>query len=235
MLTVEGELLDQPAELARLTGHARPVRAPSMRSRSSSPRPAGRSASATWGNALLTRAPVRRRVRDRPARRRATTTWSSRPTAAGRSPASPSRRAVRHPRAALRRRRASGRSTASRSRILNAHLTYAGTAQRQRTGRRLAARVARRRSEPVVVTGDFNAAIEAPELAGLAALIRRCVRRSSGIPPGDPRRASCGPEPDRPPPEPRPATSSTAGSCTEAGDASDHLPVVATFEHRRPA
>ena len=80
----------------------------------------------------------------------------------------------------------------------------------------------------MIVTGDFNAPIEAPELRSLASSFDDAFA-NVGVEAGDPRRASCGPH--------RIDHLLTRGllalDCAvhrEAGDASDHLPVVATFE-----
>ena len=79
-----------------------------------------------------------------------------------------------------------------------------------------------------MVTGDFNANIEAPGLSALASAFDDAFS-AVGIDAGDPRRASCGPlRIDH-----LLSRGLRAIECrvvTEAGDASDHLPVVATFE-----
>jgi endonuclease/exonuclease/phosphatase (EEP) superfamily protein YafD len=85
----------------------------------------------------------------------------------------------------------------------------------------------------VVVIGDFNAAIDSPELAGLARSFDDAFE-VVGILPGDPRRRSSGPNPI----DHVLSRGLDVVDCrvvTEAGDASDHLPVVVTFEHRRTA
>ena len=79
-----------------------------------------------------------------------------------------------------------------------------------------------------MVAGDFNAPIEAPALRSLAAGFDDAFA-AVGIEPGDPRRASCGPHRI----DHLLSRGLRAIDCrvvTEAGDASDHLPVVATFE-----
>ena len=111
--------------------------------------------------------------------------------------------------------------------IVNAHLTYAGTEQRRAQIEAMAA-AADGMGSPVIVTGDFNAPIEATEMRAVAGTFDDAFA-TVGIPVGDPRRASCGAD--------RIDHLLTRGlratSCEvhrAAGDASDHLPVVATFE-----
>ena len=111
--------------------------------------------------------------------------------------------------------------------IVNAHLTYAGTGQRRAQADALAG-IAAELACPVVVAGDFNAPIEA---AGLHALSTGYddAFAAVGIEPGDARRESCGPSRI----DHLLSRGLRATACrvvTEAGDASDHLPVVATFE-----
>lgn len=111
--------------------------------------------------------------------------------------------------------------------VVNAHLTYAGTDQRRAQAEMLAA-LADGFGTPVIVAGDFNAPIEAPEMRALAGGFDDAFS-ATGVAAGDPQRASCGPH--------RIDHLLTRGlratACAvnrEAGDASDHLPVVATFE-----
>jgi endonuclease/exonuclease/phosphatase family metal-dependent hydrolase len=109
--------------------------------------------------------------------------------------------------------------------VVNAHLTYIGREQRRRQVEGLLAIADERlASGPLVVAGDLNAPAEAAELAQL---LERLVDAFSaaGVPPDDPRRRSCG-------------TASIDHvfvrglevlSCRvaiEAGDLSDHWPVV---------
>jgi endonuclease/exonuclease/phosphatase family metal-dependent hydrolase len=111
--------------------------------------------------------------------------------------------------------------------VLNAHLTYAGTEQRRAQADELA-RIADGLGVPLVVAGDFNARIEGPDLRSLANAFDDAFG-AVGVEPGDPRRASCGPLPI----DHVLTRGLRALECrvvTEAGDASDHLPVVATFE-----
>ena len=81
---------------------------------------------------------------------------------------------------------------------------------------------------PVIVTGDFNARDRGARDAGAGGGFDDAFS-ATGVAAGDPRRASCGPH--------RIDHLLTRGlratACAvyrEAGDASDHLPVVATFE-----
>ena len=111
--------------------------------------------------------------------------------------------------------------------IVNAHLTYAGTDQRRAQAETLAS-IADGLGAPVLVVGDFNAPIEASEMRALAAGFDDAFSET-GVVAGDPRRMSCGPH--------RIDHLLTRGlratACAvyrEAGDASDHLPVVADFE-----
>ncbi|MBA2756236.1 MAG: metal-dependent hydrolase, partial [Chloroflexi bacterium] len=79
----------------------------------------------------------------------------------------------------------------------------------------------------VAVGGDFNAAIEDPELVPLARDFEDAFS-VVGVRPGDRRRASAGPNRI----DHLLSRGLRALDCrvvTEAGDASDHLPVAATF------
>lgn len=225
VLTPHGELLDQPAELARLTGME--VRYAAVHAFALiEPEDDRAIGAATWGNAILSRRPLDDGLAVglplgadddlvEPA-------GSGLPLAGVTFLEAPY--GTREPRCAVGGRLAGpGRSLA----IVNAHLTYAGTGQRRAQAAALA-RIADDLGSPVVVTGDFNAAIEAPELGPLASSFEDAFA-AVGIAAGDPRRASCGPH--------RIDHLLTRGLRTldcvvhrEAGDASDHLPVVATFE-----
>ncbi len=231
LLTPNGEVLDQPLALARLTDrhvryaavHAFPLIEPE------NDRAIG---AATWGNALLTRSPLEDGFAIglplgaddevvEPAD-------SSLPLAGVTFTDAPY--GTREPRCAIGCRVAlagGGHVT-----IVNAHLTYAGSEQRRAQADELA-RIAGASSGPLVVAGDFNAAIEAPGLQALATALDDAFV-TVGIEPGDPRRASCGAL--------RIDHLLTRGlratECRvlpDAGDASDHLPVVATFEVADPA
>jgi endonuclease/exonuclease/phosphatase (EEP) superfamily protein YafD len=110
---------------------------------------------------------------------------------------------------------------------MGAHLTYAGTEQRRSQIEAMAA-AADHIGSPVIVAGDFNAPIEATEMRALAGRFDDAFA-AAGIPVGDARRASCGTQPI----DHLMTRGLRATSCAvhgAAGDASDHLPVVATFE-----
>jgi endonuclease/exonuclease/phosphatase family metal-dependent hydrolase len=225
VLTPHGELLDEPAELGRLTGME--VRYAAVHAFALIEPEDGRAiGAATWGNAILSRRPLDDGVavglpvgtdddHVEPA-------GSGLPLAGVTFLEAPY--GTREPRCAVGGRLAGpGRGVA----IVNAHLTYAGADQRRAQAAALA-RLGDELGSPLVVIGDFNAAIEAPELASLASSFDDAFA-AVGIEAGDPRRASCGPH--------RIDHLLTRGlralDCAvrrEAGDASDHLPVVATFE-----
>ena len=115
---------------------------------------------------------------------------------------------------------------------MNAHLTYAGTEQRRAQADELA-RIAAALPGPLVVAGDFNAPIEADAMRSLATGFEDAFA-AVGVEPGDARRASCGPHRI----DHLLSRGLRATACrvvTEAGDASDHLPVIATFEPTRRA
>ena len=225
LLTPNGDLLDQPLELARLTGrhvryaavHAFPLVQPDD----------GRTiGAATWGNALLTREPVDDGFAlglPLGGDDEAVEPVSSGLALAGvtflQAPYG-----TREPRCAIGGRVAGPWGDL---RIVNAHLTYAGTEQRRAQADELA-RIAGGLDAPLIVAGDFNAPIEAPGLRLLASVVDDAFS-AVGIEAGDPRRASCGPLPI----DHLLSRGLRAIDCrvvTEASDASDHLPVVATFE-----
>ena len=229
LLTPHGEVHDQPADLARLTGMQ--VRYGAVHAFALVEPEDGRAiGAATWGNAILSR----RALDDgfalglpvgadddllEPA-------GSSSPLAGVTFADAPY--GTREPRCAVGGRFASGGAGVG---IVDAHLTYAGTGQRRAQAQALAG-IAEDLGTPVIVAGDFNAAIEAPEMRTLASAFDDAFAQV-GVPAGDPRRASCGPQ--------RIDHLLTRGlratACTvyrEAGDASDHLPVFATFEITSP-
>ncbi|HEX2221581.1 MAG TPA: endonuclease/exonuclease/phosphatase family protein [Candidatus Limnocylindria bacterium] len=110
--------------------------------------------------------------------------------------------------------------------VASVHLTHVGAAQRSLQVAALGAAL-EALAEPVVLAGDLNAPIESAELEFLRRAFADAFEAES-IPPGDPRRASCG--------EGRIDHLLLRGlralDCRvvhEAGDASDHLPVVATL------
>lgn len=225
VLTPNGEVLDQPLELGGITD--RHVRYAAVHAFALIEPENGRAiGAATWGNALLTRSPV------------ADGFAIGLPVGADDELVEPAGSGLplagvtfrdapygtREARCAVGGRLA---LTGVEVAVVNAHLTYAGTDQRRAQADELA-RIAAGSAGPVVVAGDFNAAIEDPALRLLAAGFDDAFR-AVGIEPGDPRRASCGPlRIDH-----LLSRGLRAIDCrvvTEAGDASDHLPVVATFE-----
>ena len=224
-LTPDGDLHDQPAELARLTGMQ--VRYAAVHAFALVEPEDGRAiGAATWGNAVLSRRPLEGGF----ARGLPIGADDDLVEPAG-SPLSlagvtfaDAPYGTREPRCAL------GGCVAgpgSRVTVVNAHLTYAGTDQRGAQADTLAS-IADGLGSPVIVAGDFNAPIEAPEMRVLADGFDDAFS-ATGVAAGDPRRASCGPH--------RIDHVLTRGlratACAvygEAGDASDHMPVVATFE-----
>jgi endonuclease/exonuclease/phosphatase family metal-dependent hydrolase len=230
IFTPNGELDDQAIELARLTD--RHVRYAAVHAFALIEPENGRAiGAATWGNAVLTRRalddgfavglpvggdddPVEPADSGSPL---AGVTFAHAPYG------------TREPRCAIGGRLATAAGDVA---VLNAHLTYAGTDQRRRQAEELA-RIASGLGGPVIVAGDFNAAIEAPELGALAGGFDDAFR-ASGLEPGDPRRASCGPfRIDH-----LLSRGLRALDCrvvTEAGEVSDHLPVLATFEVAAPS
>jgi endonuclease/exonuclease/phosphatase family metal-dependent hydrolase len=221
----DGELDDQPLELARLTD--RHVRYAAVHAFALIEPEDGRAiGAATWGNALLTRAPLQDGFA------------IGLPLGGDAEPVEPSDSGMplagvtfahapygtREPRCAVGGRLAAPDGNLA---IVNAHLTYAGAEQRRAQADALA-RIAAGLGSPVVVAGDFNAPIEAPGLRSLASGFDD-VFRTVGIEPGDARRASCGPHRI----DHLLSHGLRALDCrvvSEAADASDHLPVVATFE-----
>jgi Endonuclease/Exonuclease/phosphatase family len=227
VLTPDGRLLDQPAELARLTGrfvryaatHAFPLVEPET----------GRSIGmASWGNALLSREPLADGFAvglPRPADDDVVEVDGARDSFTG----------ARHPLIGVRYGDAEPGHREPRVvvggrfrdvTIATTHLTYIGREQRARQAAAVALELTERADDgPAIVTGDFNAAIDAPELASLGAEAIDAFA-AVGVMPGDPRRASCGPLPI----DHVRVRGGRVISCrvaTEAGDASDHWPVVA--------
>lgn len=225
LLTPNGELFDQPLELARLTGTH--VRYAAVHAFALIEPEDGRAiGAATWGNALLTRVPLDDGFAiglplggdDDPVE----PPGSEHPL--GGVPFAEAPYGTREPRCAVAGRVAGPWGDLA---VVTAHLAYAGAEQRRAQADELA-RIGAGVAAPVVVTGDFNAAVEAPELRSLANDFDDAFS-AVGIDTDDPRRASCGPLPI----DHVFSRGLRAVDCrvvTEAGDASDHLPVVATFE-----
>jgi endonuclease/exonuclease/phosphatase family metal-dependent hydrolase len=230
LLTPNGELQDQPAELARMTGMH--VRYAAVHSFALIEPENGRAiGAATWGNAILSRRPLDAGFA------------LGLPMGADDVPVEPAGSPLplagvtfadapygtREPRCAVGGRMPGPGDPGVA--IVNTHLTYAGTEQRRAQAETLAS-TADSLGSPVIVAGDFNAPIEAPEMRALASGFEDAFV-AVGVGAGDPRRASCGPH--------RIDHVLTRGlrsiACAvhrEAGDASDHLPVVAAFEVAPP-
>jgi endonuclease/exonuclease/phosphatase family metal-dependent hydrolase len=225
LLTPLGELFDQALELGRLTSMH--VRYAAVHAFALIEPEDGRAiGAATWGNALLTRAPLE----DGFAR--------GLPLGGDDDPVEPSDSG--HPLAGVRFSEAPDGSREPRCAVggrvpgpwgdlavVTAHLAYAGTEQRRAQANEVA-RIGDVQGGPLVVTGDFNAAVEAPELRSLAGAFDEAFR-AVGVAAGDPRRASCGSLAI----DHLFSRGLRAVDCrvvAEAGDASDHLPVVGTFE-----
>jgi len=230
VLTPNGALMDQPLELGRLTDrHVRYAAAHAFAL--VEPEDGRVIGAATWGNALLSREPLTdgfafglpMGADDEPVE----PTGSGFPLAGVTFADAPY--GSREPRCAIGGRLALPGGEVA---IVNAHLTYAGAAQRRGQADALAT-MAATLGRPVVAAGDFNAAIEAPDLRSLAGGFDDAFT-AAGVEPGDGRRASCGPfRIDH-----LLSRDLRALDCrvvTEAGDASDHLPVVATFELPGPS
>jgi hypothetical protein len=229
-LTPDGELIDQAIELARLTD--RHVRYAAVHAFTLIEPEDGRAiGAATWGNALLTPGPLDDGFAVglpvggddelvEPAD-------SGLPLAGVRFADAPY--GTREPRCSIGGRLPTAAGDVA---VVNAHLTYAGTDQRRGQAEALA-RIASGLGGAVIVAGDFNAAIEAPELGALASGFADAFR-AAGLEPADPRRASCGQSRI----DHLLSRGLRAFDCrvvTEAGDASDHLPVLATFELAAPS
>jgi endonuclease/exonuclease/phosphatase family metal-dependent hydrolase len=223
---VHGELLDQPAQLATLTG--REVRYAAVHAFALVEPDTGRTVgSATWGNAILTRTTLRDGVA------------LGLPVGADEQFVEPSDSdlqlagltfadapyGTREPRCVV-----GGRLEADGDdvRVYATHLTYAGTAQRHAQAGAVV-RLLSAATGPVVVLADLNAPIEAPAVAPLAATLDDAFA-AIGVPPGDARRASCGPLAI----DHILTRDLVADGCRvarEVGDLSDHLPVVASLRH----
>ncbi len=221
---VDGRVLDQPLELGRLT--ERHVRYGAVHAFALVEPDTGRAiGTATWGNALLTREPVRDGFTTglpigadddlvEPA-------VSPLPLAG--VPFAEAPYGTREPRCAVGGHVTVGSADVA---IVTTHLTYAGSGQRAAQADALLA-MADDRRPPVAILGDLNAPIEALELRNLASGMTDAFD-AVGIPPGDPQRRSCGPHAI----DHILVRGLAVDDCrvvTEAGDASDHLPVVATL------
>ncbi|HEU4572069.1 MAG TPA: endonuclease/exonuclease/phosphatase family protein [Candidatus Limnocylindrales bacterium] len=228
LATADGAPLDEPRDLEALTGMT--VRYAALH-HYTLVEPGGRVVGATlWGNALLTRLPI------------AAATVHALPVPADddlvEPPGAPDPPAANrtHPLAGVRYVDAGQGPREARCvldctieaglgpiRVLSTHLAYVGRAQRLAQAEEIARLVGP--SERVVVAGDLNAAVDDPELAPLAAALTDAFV-ATGTPPGDRHRESCG----------RQAIDHVfvkglrpvvCRVAREAGDLSDHWPVVA--------
>ena len=221
---VDGTVKDQPLELGRLMD--RHVRYGAVHAYTLVEPESGRAiGTATWGNALLTREPLADGFTTglpvgadddlvEPAA-------SRRPLAGVRFAEAPE--GTREPRCAVGGTAELG---GGRVAVIATHLAYAGAGQRALQADALLS-IPDDRSSPVVVLGDLNAPIEATELGSLSSEFVDAFE-AVGIPPGHPARHSCGPQAI----DHILVRGLTVEDChvvTEAGDASDHLPVVATL------
>lgn len=221
---VHGRVLDQPLELARLTD--RNVRYGAVHAFALIEPEAGQViGTATWGNALLTREPIRDGFTVglpvggdddlvEPAA-------SGLPLAGVRFADAPY--GTREPRCVVGGTVDVGGMDV---RVTSTHLAYAGSAQRAMQAA-VVADLAAAHAGPVLLLGDFNAAIESRELEPLTRTLVDAFA-GAGVPAGDPARRSCGPLAI----DDVFVRGLAVEACrvvTEAGDASDHLPVVATL------
>jgi endonuclease/exonuclease/phosphatase family metal-dependent hydrolase len=225
IMTVDGDVSDQAATLAALTGlearygavHSFPLIEPET----------GRAiGSAMWGHAILTRRPPERgftrglpRAQDDDL---VEPVDSDHPLAAVRyAGTQPGHREAR---CVVGGGLPDGGAPSIT--VATTHLTYIGRDQRRKqaeAARGVADEAAG--DGPLLLTGDLNAAIDAPELAtALDGLVD--AFGAVGIAAGDARRDSCGPQPI----DHVLVRGIDVESCrvaTEAGDLSDHWPVVA--------
>jgi endonuclease/exonuclease/phosphatase family metal-dependent hydrolase len=221
---VHGEVHDQPLELADRTGMH--VRYAAVHAYALIEPESGRAVgSATWGNVLLTREPVRHGfATGLPAGADDALVepgGSGLPLAGVTFAAAPY--GTREPRCAVGGTVSLGGADAT---VISTHLSYAGSRQRADQAEALVD-LAADHADPVILLGDFNAPVETTEMAPLRAAFVDAFA-AVGIPPGDPARRSCGPLPiDHV--FVRGLAVEDCHVVTKAGDASDHLPVVATL------
>lgn len=232
VLNVDGSLVDQPGDLARLTGmsvrYAAAGHFPVVE-----PETGRLSGTCLWGNAVLSRLPVAEswatglpaagdddlvepfgalHPLDGSAHLLAAVRYADAPTGA-REPRVVVRCTVVTPDGPLH--------------VIATHLTHVGGEQRRTQAARVAA-VIEDLDGSVVLAGDLNATIDSPALDPLRGRLTDAFG-ATGTPPGDPARLSCGPwaidhlliRGLRP---------RSCRVAREAGDASDHWPVVAELE-----
>jgi endonuclease/exonuclease/phosphatase family metal-dependent hydrolase len=228
--TPDGELLDEPALLAELTErhvryaavHAFPLVEPGTQHATGM---------ASWGNAILTRQPIAEgfalglpRAGDDDV---VEVDGARDPVTGGPHPLigvryADTERGHREPRCVVG-------GTVGDVTVATAHLTYIGRDQRRRQADAVAELLRTRAGDgPAILTGDFNAAVDAPELASLGDGLLDAFA-AAGVRTDDELRRSCG----RWPIDHVRVRGLRVVSCRvlrEAGDASDHWPVVADLE-----
>jgi endonuclease/exonuclease/phosphatase family metal-dependent hydrolase len=194
--TVDGQVLDLPTELAKLTGMA--ARYAALHHYTLVTPEAGAAVGGVlWGNALLSRLPIRAAA------------VHALPVPADdelveRAGAIDPRTGAVHPLAGVRYADAGTGPREARCvldctvvaddrpiHILATHLTYVGEAQR-RAQADAVARIATSTDAPVIVAGDLNAQAGATALEPLESELIDAFA-ATGTPAGDERRASCGP------------------------------------------
>jgi endonuclease/exonuclease/phosphatase family metal-dependent hydrolase len=228
---VDGVLVDEPALLAEAAGmtvrYAAAGHFPVVE-----PEEGRVSGTALWGNAVLSRLPI-------------VSSWAAglplgadddlvelagaldafsgepHPLAGMRYAQAPT--GAREPRCVLRVTVEAG---AGPLHVLSTHFTHVGGEQR-RSQAAFVAHVAAALEGPLVVAGDLNATIDSPVLQPLAEALDDAFT-ATGTPPGDAARLSCGPMAI----DHILARRLRAVECRvvrDAGDASDHWPVLATL------
>ena len=231
VFNADGDLFDLPADLVATTGmtarYAAAGHFPILEPETS--RVIG---TCLWGNAILSRHPIRAswatglpqaadddlvesagalHPLDRTPHPLAGVRYADAPTGA------------REPRSLLR---ATVETPVGAVHVLTAHLTHVGGEQR-RAQAAAAAEVAGALEGPLVLLGDLNTPIDAPALEPLGDGLRDAFD-AVGVATGDPRRITCGPWAiDHVLTRGLHATECRVA--TEAGDASDHWPVVAVL------
>lgn len=231
VVNVDGWLLDLPAELAAATGLA--VRyAAAGHFPVVEPEDGRVSGTSLWGNAVLSRLPILESWATglpmgaddelvEPIGAVHPLDGSPHPLAGVRYADAPT--GSREPRCVLR---ATVDGPAGPVHVLSTHLTHVGGEQRRAQAAAVAA-VAESLDEPVVVAGDLNATIGSPSLEPVGEPLRDAFA-AVGVAADDERRLSCGPWAiDHV--LVRGLTPRACRVAREAGDASDHQPVVATL------
>jgi endonuclease/exonuclease/phosphatase family metal-dependent hydrolase len=202
--SIEGRPVDQAAEFGHLTGLDHRYGAV-WHFALIEPETAAASGATLWGNAILSRQRV------------SAVTTDALPVVENDDPAHPQ---DVEPRCALS---ADIELSVGRLRLVSTHFGWFGSRARRAQAERTAELVGGAPG-PLVLAGDLNAPIEAPELAPLRGLTDAFT--AVGVPPGDERRQSC--DIDRI--DHLLVRGIEVLECrvvSEAGDLSDHLPVLA--------